>query len=45
MWKNIPERLQKYDTMLTKVQHIKNFFALAQLDFQPIDTFVMTNMS
>jgi len=45
MWKNIPERLQKYDTMLTKLQPIKNFFSLAWLEFQPIDNFVMTNMS
>ena len=36
VWKNIRERQQKYDTVLTKTQHVKNFFSLIWLAFQPI---------
>lgn len=36
VWKNIRERQQKYDTMLTNTQHRKNFFSLIWLAFQRI---------
>ena len=36
VWKNIRERQQKYDTVLTKTQHAKNFFSLIWLAFQRI---------
>jgi hypothetical protein len=36
VWKNIRERLQKYDRKLTKTPRAENFFSLARLAFQKI---------
>jgi hypothetical protein len=37
VWKNIRERVQKYDLELTNTSALKNFFILVWLEFQQID--------
>jgi len=45
VWKNIRERLQKYDRKLTKTPRPENFFILVWLEFQPILTILFQNLS
>jgi len=45
VWKNIRERVQKYDTKLTKTSSLKNFFILIRRGFQRIGRLMFQIMS
>jgi len=45
VWKNIRERVQKYDRKLTKTSALKNFFTLIWRGFQRITQLLFQIMS
>jgi hypothetical protein len=45
VWKNIRERVQKYDSKLTKIQPVKKIFSLIGLAFQEIMLYVIFQLS